>query len=414
MNVKSEFLHTLKQRGYIHQCTDIEALDQLLTEQIVTGYIGFDCTGRSLHVGSLVQIMMLRKMQQCGHRPLVLMGGGTSKIGDPSGKDEARQLLSQQDIETNKQSIAEIFSQFLKFGEGSTDAKMLDNSEWLDSLGYINFLRNYGRHFSVNRMLTMDSVRLRLERQDNLSFLEFNYMLLQAFDFVELNRLHGCRVQFGGSDQWGNLVSGADLGRRLQCPELYGLTSPLITTSSGAKMGKTASGAIWLRADMLSPYDYWQFWRNTEDTDVPRFLKLFTELPMAEIKKLAALRDHEINEAKKILAHHATTLCHGEQAALEAMDTAKNTFEEGGLGKALPTYQLSRAEAEGMAVFKLFTICGLCASGGEARRLIQGGGAKLNNKPLQDEMAFITLEDFPNGEAKLSAGKKQHIIVKLG
>jgi tyrosyl-tRNA synthetase len=411
---KSELIRIFKERGYIHQVTDLEQFDALAATESITAYIGFDCTAKSLHVGSLVQIMMLRLLQKAGHKPIVLMGGGTTRIGDPSGKDEARKLLTDKEIDENKQSLSQTFSKFIQLGNGSSDAVMVDNSEWFLDIKYLDFLREYGRHFSINRMLTFDSVRLRLEREQPLSFLEFNYMLLQAYDFVELYRRYGCRLQCGGSDQWGNIVNGVDLARRMNCPTLFGLTSNLITTASGTKMGKTASGAIWLNQDMLSAYDYWQFWRNTEDADVVRFLKMFTELPLSEIEKLGALKDKEINEAKIILANEATALCHGKEAALEAYETAKKTFEEGSAGGDLPVVEIDNSQVNaGMAVFKLFTLAGLCTSSGEAKRLIQGGGAKLNNQTITDEMQILKRDDFKDNNLKLSMGKKRHAIVKL-
>ena len=372
---RSDFIRAVVDRGFLHQCTDLDALDALAAENNVTAYIGFDCTAPSLHAGSLVSIMLLRTFQQTGHKPIVLMGGGTSKVGDPSGKDESRQLLSEEDINANMAGIREVFAKFLKFGEGPTDALMINNAEWLDGLGYIPFLREYGRHFSVNRMLSFDSVKVRLDREQPLSFLEFNYMILQAYDFLELSRRHNCTLQMGGSDQWGNIVNGVELARRLDNKTAYGLTTPLLTTSSGAKMGKTAEGAIWLNADMLSPYDYWQYWRNTEDDDVGRFLKLFTELPLDEIARLDSLEGAELNDAKKILATEITKLCHGEAAALEAADTARKTFEEGGVGNELPTLELPRKDLEnGIAAFELLCRAGLAKTKSEARKLIRSGG----------------------------------------
>jgi len=410
----SPLLQCLIDRGHLHQCTDLDGLDRAAKAGIVTGYIGFDCTADSLHVGSLIQIMMLRRMQQQGHRPIIVLGGGTTKIGDPSGKDEARKLLSDDDIAANMAGIRRNFERFLTFGDGPTDAILVNNAEWLDSLAYIPFLRDVGRHFSVNRMLAFDSVKLRLEREQPLSFLEFNYMILQAYDFVELARRYGCVLQLGGSDQWGNIVSGTDLGRRLLNRDLYGFTSPLLTTASGAKMGKTASGAVWLSADRLSAYDYWQFWRNTEDADVGRFLRLFTDLPLDEVARLDALGGAEINEAKKILANLATTLAHGEAAAAEAAETARRVFEEGSLGAALPTVEIDAALLDqGIAAFELFALAGLAASKGEARRLIKGGGGRLNDQVLVSETQAITLGDLsPDGSLKLSSGRKNHIIVR--
>jgi tyrosyl-tRNA synthetase len=414
MSPRSEFLRLVTARGQLHQCTDPEGLDALIEKERVTAYIGFDCTAPSFHVGNLMQIMTLRRLQQTGNKPIVVMGGGTTKVGDPSGKDESRQLLTSAQIEANKQSLFRVFSQFLKFGEGRSDAIMVDNADWLDRLEYVPFLREIGRHVSVNRMLTMDSVKLRLDRDQPLSFLEFNYMILQGYDFVELYKRYGCRMQAGGSDQWGNIVAGIDLGRRLANAELFGVTSPLITTSSGAKMGKTASGAVWLNADARSPYDYWQFWRNTEDADVGRFLRLFTELPETEIARLEALQGAELNDAKKILATEATTMCHGREAALAAEETARKTFEEGALATNLPTFEIARAQlSEGMAVANLAQLAGLTKSTGEARRLIQSGGLRVNDAAISDVKATVGLSDVSDaGVLKLSAGKKQHILVK--
>ncbi len=411
---KSEFLRAIHERGFVHQITDIEALDRRLMSGPTPAYIGFDCTADSLHVGSLVQIMILRWLQRTGHKPVVLMGGGTTKVGDPSGRDESRKLLSDDDIARNMEGIKRVFAQFLAFGDGKTDAIMPNNATWLDTLLYVPLLREVGRHFSVNRMLTMDSVRLRLEREQPLTFLEFNYMVLQAYDFVELAKRHGCALQMGGSDQWGNIVMGVELGRRAAGLELFGLTTPLMTTASGAKMGKTAQGAVWLNADRVSPYDYYQFWRNTEDADVERFLKLFTELPLGEIARLAALAGAEINEAKKILAFEATKLCHGEAAARDAAETARRTFEEGTTGDALPHVDVPRAElATGIAAFALFARAGLAASNGEARRLIQQGGARLNDVALSDPNAKIDAAAIgADGAMKLTAGKKRHVLVR--
>ena len=411
---KSEFIRTLVERGFMHQCTDLDALDELAARQRITAYIGYDCTAPSLHVGSLVQIMMQRHLQKTGHQPIVLMGGGTTKVGDPSGKDASRQLLSDADIAANMAGIREVFSRFVDFGEGAGDAVMVNNDDWLNELAYIPFLRDMGRHFSINRMLSFDSVKLRLEREQPLSFLEFNYMILQAYDFLELNRRHECVLQMGGSDQWGNIVNGVELGRRVDGAALYGFTTPLITLASGAKMGKTAQGAIWLSSDMLSPYDYWQFWRNTEDADVGRFLRLFTELPLDEIAKLEALQDAEINEAKKILAEHATAMCHGADAARAAAETARQTFEEGSVATDLPTVDVPKAELQdGVVVFEMLRRAGLCQSNGEARRLIKGGGARVNDNQVADEMAKMSMADMTDeGVIKLSAGKKRHALVR--
>jgi tyrosyl-tRNA synthetase len=414
---RSEFMKIVHARGFVHQCTDAAALDAALVEvKPAAAYIGFDLTADSLHVGSLVQIMLLRWFQKCGHKPIVLLGGGTTKIGDPSGKDESRQLLEEAEIARNKAGVRRVFERFLDFGDEPTDAIFVDNAEWLDALGYIAFLRAVGRHFSVNRMLGFESVKLRLEREQPLTFLEFNYMVLQAYDFLELARRRRCVLQMGGSDQWGNIVSGVELARRIDDRTLYGLTAPLITTSSGEKMGKTARGAVWLNADRLAPYDYWQFWRNTDDADVARFLKLFTELPDAEIARLARLKGEGINDAKKALADAATSLAHGPEAAAAAAETARRTFEEGGLGDALPKIAVPQSElAHGIAAFELFRRAGLAASGGEARRLVKGGGAKINDRPVASETQTVTLADVnPDGVIKLSAGRKRHALVAPG
>ncbi len=413
-NFRSDFLRTIEARGFIHQVTDADGLDDLARQGVVTAYIGYDCTAPSLHAGSLLTIMLLRRFQQSGHRPIVLMGGGTTKVGDPSGKDSQRRLLTEADIASNMAGIRDVFGKFLTFGDGPSDALMVNNADWLDEISYISFLRDYGIHFSVNRMLGFDSVKLRLEREQPLSFLEFNYMILQAYDFLELSRRHDCVLQMGGSDQWGNIVNGVDLGRRVDGQALFGLTTPLLTTASGAKMGKTEAGAVWLNEDATSPYDYWQFWRNTEDADVGRFLRIFTELPLEEIARLEALQGEEINEAKKILAHEATVLCHGEAAATEAAETARRTFEEGGAGGALPTVEVPSADLEsGIPVTLLFQKAGLAASGGEARRLIRGGGARINGDPVQDELASVTHAHVGgDGAIKLSAGKKRHVLIR--
>ena len=414
MNHKSALIQQFTERGYMHQATNLEGLDETATQQIVPTYIGFDCTADSLHVGSLVQIMMLRIIQKSGHKPIVLMGGGTTKVGDPSGKDTARPLLSDQDIEHNKQGIKKVFEKYLTFGDGPTDAVMVDNADWLDNLAYVRFLRDYGPHFSINRMMAMESVKLRLEREQPLSFLEFNYAILQAYDFLELRRRYGCLLQLGGSDQWGNIVSGIDLTRRVDAQEIFGLTSPLITTASGAKMGKSADGAIWLNAEKLSPFHFWQFWRNTEDADVGRFLALFTELPMDEVNRLSALRGAKINEAKIILANEATILCHGADAAREAMQTAKQTFVLGGcVSDGLPQTEVSADEANGMEMITALTKVGFSTSNGEARRLIRGGGARLNDAQINDESKTLSPDDFIDGKAKISAGKKRHALLVL-
>ena len=413
MNHRSDLIRSFSERGYIHQATNIEGLDERAAQQIIPAYIGFDCTADSLHVGSLVQIMMLRALQKAGHKPIVLMGGGTTKVGDPSGKDAARPLLSEHDIEQNKNGIFSVFKKYLTFGDGPTDAVMVDNASWLDDLAYIRFLRDYGPHFSVNRMLGMDSVKLRLEREQPLSFLEFNYAILQAYDFLELRRRYGCLLQMGGSDQWGNIVTGIDLTRRVDGQEIYGLTSPLITTASGAKMGKTADGAIWLNDDRLSAFDFWQFWRNSEDADVARFLALFTELPMDEVKRLGNLEGAEINEAKIVLADEATTLCHGADAARGARETAQQTFSGAGVSEGLPQEQLSRDEAAGMGMIAALVKVGFAKSNGEARRLIRGGGARLNDVSITDEDHGLAESDFVDGRAKISAGKKRHALLVI-
>ena len=409
----SEFIKNVTDRGYMHQCTDLKALDYLASKKIVSAYIGFDCTAPSLHAGSLVQIMMLRLLQRTGHKPIVLMGGGTTKVGDPSGKDKSRQLLDDEAIAANMAGIKNVFAKFLTFGNGPNDAIIVNNDEWLKGIQYIDFLRDYGQHFSVNRMLSFESVKIRLEREHNLSFLEFNYMILQAYDFLELSRRNDCLLQMGGSDQWGNIVNGVELGRRVDQRNLYGLTTPLLTTSSGAKMGKTAAGAVWLNADMLSPYRYWQYWRNTEDADVGKFLKLFTDLPLEEIAELEKVKAVEINNVKKRLATEITTLCHGAEAAIEAAETARRTFEEGGLGGALPSTNIPKADLEaGIAIFELFKMAKLAGSNSEARRLIKGGGGKLNDKKIDDETQIITSANINReGVIKLSAGKKRHVVM---
>ncbi len=412
-NFKSDFLREIEARGFIHQISDPEALDAYAAKETVTAYIGFDCTGPSLHVGHLMGIMMLRRLQQAGHKPIVLMGGGTTKVGDPSGKDESRQLLTDEQIAANMASIKTAFSRFLTFGDGPKDAIMVNNAEWLDKLEYIAFLRDYGRHFSVNRMLSFDSVKLRLEREQPLSFLEFNYMILQAYDFVELGKRYGCRLQMGGSDQWGNIVNGLELGRRAAGLDLFALTCPLITTSSGAKMGKTAAGAVWLNADMRSPFDYWQFWRNTEDADVGRFLKLFTELPLDEIARLEKLEGAELNEAKKILATEATAMLHGREEAEKAANAARASFEQGSISTDLPTVEIAGFELEGgMGILNALVTANFVTSTSEARRQIKGGAIRLNDEAVSDERLTLTPAHLTDGVIKLSMGKKRHVLLK--
>ena len=407
----SPFLTAARERGFVHQCTDLEALDERLIAGRVIAYDGFDCTSDSLHVGNLLGIMLLRLFQKCGHKPIVLMGGGTTRVGDPSGKDEARRLLDDAEIARNMAGIRSVFTKFLKFGEGPSDAVMVNNADWLDELRYIPLLRDVGRHFSVNRMLTQESIRLRLERDQPLSFLEFNYPVLQAYDFVELARRFGCELQIGGSDQWGNIVAGVELARRTEGRSLFGLTMPLITTASGVKMGKTAQGAVWLNADKLSPYEYWQFWRNTEDDDVGRFLRLFTELDVAQIGQLER---GDINQAKRVLATEATALCHGRDAAEAAAETARAVFEGGGSGSELPQTTVPRdLLARGIPAFEVFSRSGLAASNGEARRLIRGGGARVNDAVVEHETSPVSLADLnPQGMIKLSAGRKRHALVR--
>jgi tyrosyl-tRNA synthetase len=411
---KSDFLNVLAARGFIHQVSEPDALDVLAREKAITAYIGFDCTAPSLHIGSLLPIMLLYWLQQTGHRPIALMGGGTTRVGDPSGKDESRRLLTDETINENLKGIRAIFDKFLKFENTGGNAVMANNADWLNTLNYIDFLRDVGRHFSINRMLSFDSVKLRLDRQQELSFLEFNYMILQAYDFVELYRRYGCVLQMGGSDQWGNIVSGIDLGRRLENAQLFALTAPLITTSSGAKMGKTAAGAVWLNADLVSPYEYWQYWRNTEDADVERFLKLFTVLPLDEIARLAALSGQDINEAKKVLATEATALVHGRAAAEEAAATARTTFEEGGLGANLPTVEVPRGEvSSGLGVLAAFVKAGLAASNGEVRRAIANNAILVNDVRVTSDKAVIGEADVtPEGVVKLSLGRKRHVLLK--
>ena len=410
---KSDFLNILTERGFIHQCSDFAGLDALAAKGEIVAYVGYDCTAPSLHVGSLISIMMMHWLQQAGNKPIALVGGGTTRIGDPSFRDETRALRSIEEIDRNKAGIQGVFAKVLRFGAGKTDAVMVDNAEWLAPLNYIAFLRDVGRHFSVNRMLSMDSVKLRLDREQNLSFLEFNYMLLQSYDYVELAKRYKSNLQMGGSDQWGNIVSGIDLGRRMGTPQLYALTCPLLTTSSGAKMGKTAAGAIWLNEDQLSAYDYWQFWRNTEDADVERFLKLFTTLPMAEIGKLAGLQGAGINEAKKVLATEATALLHGRAKADAAAETARKTFEQGTLADDLPTFEVAESDIRNeLGVLAAFVNAGLAKSNSEARRMIQGGGFYINGEVVKDDKAKVRLSDVKDGVIKLSAGKKKHVLLK--
>ncbi len=420
----SDFIRIVAERGFLHQCTDMEALDALASKSSITAYIGFDCTAPSLHAGSLVSIMLLRWLQKTGHRPIVLMGGGTTKVGDPSGKDETRKLLDDDGIAANMAGIKDVFKAFLDFGNGPTDALMANNADWLDGLQYIPFLRDYGRHFSINRMLGFDSVKLRLDREQPLTFLEFNYMILQAYDFLELSRRYDCLLQMGGSDQWGNIVGGVELARRLDGRALYGLTTPLLETASGAKMGKTAAGAVWLNKDMLSPYGYWQFWRNTEDADVGGFLRLFTDFPIDEIARLEALKGEECNEAKKILANEATKLCHGETVVEDVAASAASVFENGGVGvieaggtsdgAGLPVIDVARRDLKnGIPAFELLTRAGLAASNSEARRLIKGGGGRLNGVVIGNELQSVSLADMGGkGLIRLSAGKKRHAVVR--
>jgi len=412
---KSDFLQLLQQRGFIHQIADPESLDAIAAKGEVVAYVGYDCTAPSLHVGHLLSIMMLHWLQHTGNKPIALMGGGTTRVGDPSGRDETRKLLTYDQINANKESIKGTFAKFIRFGGGKTDAVMADNAEWLAQLNYIEMLREVGRHFSINRMLTMDSVRLRLGREPELSFIEFNYMILQSYDYVELAKRYGCNLQMGGSDQWGNIVNGIDLGRRMGTHQLHALTCPLLTTASGAKMGKTAAGAVWLNADMLSPYDYWQYWRNTEDADVERFLRLFTLLPLDEIARLAALQGQEINEAKKVLATEATALMHGREQAETAAETARKTFEEGAIGSDLPTLSIPSAELhEGIGILAAFVRAGLVASNGEARRQIKSGGLRINDAAVVDEKMILGPGNLTaDGVIKLSMGKKRHVLMKI-
>ncbi|PAP91684.1 tyrosine--tRNA ligase [Mesorhizobium wenxiniae] len=412
--LKSDFLRIMSERGFIHQISDDAGLDQLFAKETVTAYVGYDATATSLHIGNLISATMLYWLQETGHRPIALMGGGTSMIGDPSFRDDQRKLLTPEAIATNIDGIKRIFGRILRFGDGAGDAIMVNNADWLMKLNYVEFLRDVGRHFSVNRMLTFDSVKLRLEREQSLSFLEFNYMILQGYDFVELSRRYGCRLQMGGSDQWGNIINGVDLGHRMGTPQLYALTTPLLTTSSGAKMGKSAKGAVWLNGDLYSPYDFWQYWRNSEDADVARFLKIFTRLPLTEIARLAALGGSEINEAKKVLATETTAIVHGREAAEEAEETARKTFEEGALAETLPTVEVGKADLQsGVGILSLFVTAGLAASNGEARRHIQGGAVRLNDQSVSDDRRLVTLQDLgPEQVVKLSLGKKKHVLVR--
>ena len=411
---RSEFVQTLVERGFVHQATDLEGLDALAAGSQLTGYVGFDCTADSLHIGNLVSIMLLRWLQRTGHRPIALIGGGTSKVGDPSGKDESRQLLDDAALATNIRGVRRSLAAFLEFGDGPGEALLVNNDDWLRRLAYIDFLRDYGRHFTINRMLTFDSVRLRLEREQPLTFLEFNYMVMQAYDFLELARRHDCRLQMGGSDQWGNIVNGVELGRRCDGFELHGLTTPLITTSAGAKMGKTAAGAVWLNEERLPAFDYWQYWRNVDDADVGRFLRLFTEVPLDEIARLEDLQGAELNEAKKLLADEATRLCRGAPAAAAAAESARAIFEADGSGGAgVPTLDVAGAElAQGIAIVDLLARTSLATSKGEARRLIRGGGARLNERKVDDETLVVTLAELVDGELMLAAGRKRHARVR--
>jgi tyrosyl-tRNA synthetase len=412
---KSDFLNVLDQRGFIHQASNFDGLDALAARGEVVGYVGYDCTAPSLHIGNFITSMMLYWLQQTGNKPITLMGGGTTMVGDPSGKDETRALRTREEIEGNKASIKGVFEKILRFGDGKTDAIMVDNADWLLNLGYIDMLRDVGRHFSVNRMLTMDSVRLRLEREQEMSFIEFNYMVCQSYDFVELARRHGCNLQMGGSDQWGNIVNGVDLGRRMGTHQLYALTTPLLTTASGAKMGKTADGAVWLNADAFSPWDFWQYWRNSEDADVGRFLKLFTTMPLDEISRLEALGGAEINEAKKVLATEATAILHGRTEADKAAETARQTFEQGVTADSLPTVMVPGSElAAGTGVLGLFVTAGLAASNGEMRRHVKGGAVRVNDQPVSDERAMVGSADMIEGAIKLSLGKKKHVLIRAG
>ena len=410
---KSDFLRVMHERGFVHQVSDEAGLDDMLAKEKVTAYVGYDATATSLHIGNLITITMLYWLQQTGHRPVTLMGGGTSMIGDPSFRDDQRSLLSPQKIDENIEGIKKIFARILRYGDGPTDAVMVNNADWLMKLNYVEFLRDVGRHFSVNRMLAFDSVRLRLEREQSLSFLEFNYMILQGYDFVELNRRHGVRLQMGGSDQWGNIINGVDLSHRMGGPQLYALTTPLLTKSSGEKMGKSARGAVWLNGELFSPYDFWQYWRNTEDADVGRFLKIFTRLPLDEIARLEALGGSEINEAKKVLATEATAIVHGREAAEQAAETARQTFEEGAVAETLPTVEVPADKLEaGIGLLSLIVTAGLAGSNGEARRHVQGGAVRLNDLPVADDRLTVTSAALANDVLKLSVGRKKHVLVR--
>ncbi|MFV0296198.1 MAG: tyrosine--tRNA ligase [Hyphomicrobiaceae bacterium] len=410
---KSDFLNILTERGFVHQCSDVDGLDQKAAKGELVAYVGYDCTAPSLHVGSLISIMMLMWLQETGNKPIVLMGGGTTRVGDPSGKDETRQMRPLEEIEANKQGMQRAFAKLVSFGDGAKDAIMVDNAEWLTKLNYIDFLRDVGRHFSVNRMMSMDSVKLRLEREQELSFIEFNYMLLQSYEFTELARRYGCNLQMGGSDQWGNIVTGVDLGRRMGTHQLFALTCPLLTTAGGAKMGKTADGAVWLNEEQLSAYDYWQFWRNTEDADVGRFLRLYTKLPLSEISRLEALQGAELNDAKKILATEATALMRGRDKAEAAAETARKTFEDGGLAEDLPTIEVPESDVRNeLGILAAFVTAGLAKSNSEARRQIQGGALRINDVVVQDEKAKLRLADVKDGVIKLSAGRKRHVLIR--
>lgn len=412
---KSDLIQTLVSRGYLNQATDIEALDAAANDGRITGYIGFDITASSLHVGSLVQIMMLRRMQQAGHRPIILIGGGTTKIGDPSGKDQSRQMMSEEKIAANVAGILKPFERLMTIGDGPTDALVVNNDEWLSKFGYLDFLRTYGPHFTINRMLTFELVKLRLEREQPLTFLEFNYMLLQAVDFLELARRYDCTLQLGGGDQWGNIINGVELCRRIDQRTVFGFTTPLITTASGAKMGKTADGAVWLNDDLLSAYEYWQFWRNTEDADVGKFLKLFTDLPLDEIARLEGMEGAELNQAKVVLANEATAMLHGAEAAKAAEKTAQATFAAGGAGGALPTFEVETAQlSSGLPVLALLTGAGFAESNGEAKRLVKGGGVRVNGEIVKDPQATVSVADLQDGAIKISAGKKRHALAKPG